>query len=111
MEFLTEEILSERKAQKSKTLPTELDGFKVQLNGAEVTLTKQVENETIRIIFNVNHSVDDVEPEIEPNMDKPELGELKSKPSFNVQIISGKTTLSLSCLFSSLEDQEEGYCK
>jgi complement component 1 Q subcomponent-binding protein len=45
VEFLTEEILAERKAQKSKTLPTELDGFKVQLNAAEVILTKQTDNE------------------------------------------------------------------
>lgn len=45
VEFLTEEILSERKAQKTKTLPTELDGFKAQLSGAEVTLTKQQDNE------------------------------------------------------------------
>lgn len=108
MEFLTEEILSERKAQKSKTLPTELDGFKVQLNGAEVTLTKQVESETVRIIFNVNHSVDN---DVDPEMDKSELGELKSKPAFNVQIISGKTTLSLHCLFVDPEEQEEEGCK
>lgn len=45
VEFLTEEILAERKAQKAKTLPTELDGFKAQLNGAEVTLTKEQDNE------------------------------------------------------------------
>lgn len=45
VEFLTEEILAERKAQKSKTLPTKLDGFNAQLNGAEVTLTKEVDNE------------------------------------------------------------------
>lgn len=45
VEFLTEEILTERKAQKAKTLPTELDGFKAQLNGAEVTLTKEQDNE------------------------------------------------------------------
>lgn len=45
MEFLTEEILAERKAQKVKTIPTEIDGFKASLNGAEVTLTKQTETE------------------------------------------------------------------
>lgn len=45
VEFLTEEILSERKAQKTKTLPTALDGFKAQLSGAEVTLTKEQDNE------------------------------------------------------------------
>lgn len=45
VEFLTEEILAERKAQKMKTIPTELDGFKAELNGAEVTLTKQMDSE------------------------------------------------------------------
>ncbi|RZC35316.1 complement component 1 Q subcomponent-binding protein, mitochondrial, partial [Asbolus verrucosus] len=110
VEFLTEEILAERKAQKSKTLPSELDGFKVQLNGAEVTLTKQLENEIIKITFNVNHTVDsDVEPELHANMDKPDIGELKSKPAFKVEIVRGKTTLNLLCSFIGPNDQEEGY--
>lgn len=46
VEFLTEEILAERKAQKVKTIPTEIDGFKAQLNGSEVTLTKKTDKET-----------------------------------------------------------------
>ncbi len=45
VEFLTEEISAERKSQKTKTLPTEIDGFKVKLDGAEVELTKQTEKE------------------------------------------------------------------
>lgn len=45
VEFLTEEILAERKAQKNKNIPTELDGFKVSLNGAEMTLTKKTDKE------------------------------------------------------------------
>lgn len=40
VEFLAEEIVAERKAQKSKTLPTEVGGFKVKLDGAEVELVK-----------------------------------------------------------------------
>lgn len=46
VEFLTEEILAERKAQKVKTIPTEIDGFKAKLNGSEVTLTKESDAET-----------------------------------------------------------------
>lgn len=46
VEFLTEEILAERKAQKSKTIPTEIDGFQATLNGAEVTFTKKTDKET-----------------------------------------------------------------
>ncbi|KAJ8929059.1 hypothetical protein NQ314_018291 [Rhamnusium bicolor] len=82
-EFLTEEILAERKAQKVKTLPTELEGFTANLNGAEVTLTKKTEDEKIKITFNVNHTVDtDAEPDLHENLDKAEIGELKSKPTF-----------------------------
>lgn len=110
VEFLTEEILAERKAQKVKTIPTEIDGFQANLNGAEVTLTKKVDNETIKISFNVNHTVDtDVEPEIHPNMDKPEMGELKSKPAFKIELVRGNTTVSLMCSFIEPNEQEEGY--
>ncbi|CAH1954909.1 unnamed protein product [Acanthoscelides obtectus] len=111
VEFLTEEILAERKAQKVKTIPTEVDGFNASLSGAEVTLTKQAGGETVKITFNVNHSVDtDDEPEVQENMDKPEIGELKSKPAFKVELVRGSTTLSLMCSFISQQDQqEEGY--
>lgn len=45
VEFLTEEILNERKAQKIKSVPSTLDGFTVKLNGAEVELIKQTDKE------------------------------------------------------------------
>lgn len=45
MEFLAEEIIAEKKAQKLKTIPTELDGFKVSLDGADVNLEKKQDNE------------------------------------------------------------------
>lgn len=100
--FLAEEIVAEKKAQKLKTIPTTLDGFKVSLNGAEVTLEKKLENETITISFNINHSVEsDTEPEINPNDDQPDVGEMKSKPSFNVDISRGNQTLGFSCSFNN----------
>lgn len=46
VEFLTEEILAEKKAQKIKTIPSEFEGFSVKLNGAEVTLSKKAGDET-----------------------------------------------------------------
>lgn len=46
MEFLTEEIVAERKAQKSKDLPKELDGFKVTFDHSEVALQKVNGDET-----------------------------------------------------------------
>lgn len=102
VEFLAEEIVAEKKAQKLKTIPTEVDGFSVSLDGANVTLVKKQGNETITIAFNVNHTVDsDSEPEIDPNDDKPELGEMKSKPNFSVDIQRGKQTLGFSCSFNN----------
>lgn len=45
VEFLTEEILAEKKAQKVKTIPSEFEGFSVKLNGAEVSLSKKAGDE------------------------------------------------------------------
>lgn len=42
-------------------------------------------------------------------MDKPELGELKSKPAFKVEIIRGNTTLNLVCSFSGPGDDGGEY--
>jgi len=110
VEFLTEEILAERKAQKTKNIPTEVDGFKVSLNGSEMTLTKKTDKESVKISFSVNHTVDtEAEGEVNPNADKPDIGELKSKPSFRVDLVRNKTTLSILCSFIEPHEQEEGY--
>ncbi|XP_066584479.1 complement component 1 Q subcomponent-binding protein, mitochondrial [Prorops nasuta] len=103
VEFLAEEIVAEKKAQKLKTIPTELEGFKVSLDGAEVTLTKTENNEKIQISFNVNHTVDaDTEPEIDTSSDKAEIGDMKSKPTFEVDIVRGKQTLGFTCSFNNV---------
>lgn len=52
----------------------------------------------------MNHTVDtdtdgDAEPELNPNMDKPDFAELKSKPSFDVDLQLGDQTLSFTCSF------------
>lgn len=110
VECLTEEILAEKKAQKFKTIPTEVDGFQVKLDGAEVTLTKKTDIDKITIRFNVNHTVDtDAEAQLEQNVEKPDVGELKSKPTFKVDLIKGDTTVCLLCSFIEPSDQEEGY--
>lgn len=46
VEFLAEEIVAEKKARKLKTIPTDLYGFKVSLDGAEVRLVKEETAET-----------------------------------------------------------------
>lgn len=54
----------------------------------------------------------DQEPELDPKMDKPDVGELISKPNFTVELIRGPITVSLVCSFVSPDDaQEEGYSK
>ena len=45
VEFLAEEIVAERKAQKVKSLPSDLEGFKVKSNGADVELVKESDKE------------------------------------------------------------------
>jgi complement component 1 Q subcomponent-binding protein, mitochondrial len=45
VEFLAEEIVAERKAQQKKTLPAEVDGFKVKLDGADVEFVKDLGKE------------------------------------------------------------------
>lgn len=46
VEFLNEEIAAEKKLQKAKNIPTEVCGFKVKLEGSEVSLTKSAGDET-----------------------------------------------------------------
>lgn len=99
VEFLTEEIVAERKAQKLKNLPTELEGFAVKGDGAEVVLSKQLKDELVRITFNVNHTVDSEDFADDAQPDKQEFSEMKSKPQFEVDLVRGDTTLGFTCSF------------
>ncbi|XP_045448287.1 complement component 1 Q subcomponent-binding protein, mitochondrial [Melitaea cinxia] len=100
VEFLTEEVVAERKAQKLKSLPTEVDGFAVKGDGAEVTLTKQLKDELVRITFNVNHTVDTEDfGEEDVQQEKQEFSEMRSKPQFEVDLVRGDTTLGFTCSF------------
>lgn len=101
VEFLTEEILAEKKAQKTQAIPNELEGFKIKYDNADVELVKQNDKEKIVVSFNVNHTVDteDDGETVEETSDNNQLGEMKSKPNFEVDIIRGKQTLSFTCSF------------
>lgn len=62
------------------------------------------------IKFNVNHTVDtEEEPAINAEHEKPEFGEMKSKPQFEVDIKKGNKTLSFTCSFLQGEAQEGEY--
>lgn len=66
----------------------------------------------IVINFNVNHTVDtEEEPEVDPTADKAEVGEMRSKPRFEVDIIKGDTTLSFTCSYLMDPPQEGEYSK
>lgn len=99
VEFLTEEIVAERKAQKVKSLPAEVEGFTVKGDGAEVVLTKQLKDETIRVTFNVNHTVDSDDFEGDVQTEKQEFSEMRSKPQFEVDLVRGDTTLGFTCSY------------
>ncbi|XP_058455403.1 complement component 1 Q subcomponent-binding protein, mitochondrial isoform X2 [Malaya genurostris] len=110
VEFLTEEIIAEKKSQKKKKIPLEIDGFEIKLNGADVEMQKQTNNEKIIISFNVNHTVDaENDADINSSADKPEFAEMKSKPQFEVDIVKGTQTLSFTCSFLQGEAQEGEY--
>lgn len=101
VEFLAEEITAEKKSQKLKTIPTEIQDFKVSLDGADVTLTKTTATEKIKISFNINHTVETDEENVDGSEDnKSEFNEIRSKPNFEVDIIRGNQTLSFSCSFN-----------
>ncbi|XP_055547355.1 complement component 1 Q subcomponent-binding protein, mitochondrial isoform X1 [Wyeomyia smithii] len=110
VEFLTEEIVAEKKVQQKVKIPTEIEGFQIKLNGADVEMQKTTSKEKIIISFNINHTVDaEDEAEINPAADKPEFAEMKSKPQFEVDIVRGSRTLSFTCSFLRGEAQEGEY--
>ncbi|XP_024867456.1 uncharacterized protein LOC112451804 isoform X2 [Temnothorax curvispinosus] len=58
---------------------------------------------SIHISFNVNYtSVHvDAKEETNPTSDNVELGEMKSKPTFTVDIVRGNQTLGFTCFFNN----------
>nr|AFY05650.1 gC1qR protein [Penaeus vannamei] len=105
VEFLQEEIVAEKKTMASG-IPSHLDDFKISVNDAEVILTKNFHDEVITINLNVNHTVDTEAP-AELSQDQSE-GELKSRPSFEVDIKVGSKTLSFTCSYTGPSDITEG---
>lgn len=109
-EFLKEEIAYEIK-NNSGTLPR-IRGFEVtKSDGSNVTLTKKIDNETITITFNVNHSVDDesgVDVDTQPQAEDTKM---VSRPPFTVEINKGGAkTLAIQLMFPTdrVPGQEAG---
>lgn len=110
--FLTEEIATEKKTMKAASAPKALDGFEIKTEESEVTLTRQFNNETIEITFNVNHTVDadGALDESRPGEEAPP-SEMRSKPNFDVEIQKGNQTLSFNCSFvrEGASDSQEDF--
>ena len=96
--FLTEEIAAEK--QNSRPIP-DVPGFKVEQDGADLKMTKDLKGEKVVIQLNVNHTVDSAEPDDGTE----EAPEMKSKPNFEIDLVKGSKTVSFSCSFIP-EDQD-----
>lgn len=111
LDFLGEEIVAETKQGKSDKLPSRIDDFDVKLDQAEVTLTRKLNNETVIITLNVNHSVDS-DPEAEELSETQGSEQLKARPTFNVDLKKGSQTISFTCSYTQggvVEQQGEQY--
>jgi len=100
--FLSEEISTEKKLQRTTTLPSNISGFSVTLDKAEVTLTKTHGTEEITISANVNHSVDAdfaEDPNNVKQASKDGADEMRSRPNFDVEIKRGSEVMSFTCSF------------
>jgi len=109
--FLKDEIVQESKGLKS-AVAKNIGDFQVTSNNAEVVLQRKFNDETVKIRFNVNHTVDSEVVEDAPlRSEKQEQeGEMRSKPNFDVDIQKGNQTLTFNCSFirdQSPDPQEE----
>lgn len=56
----------------------------------------------MKITFNINHTVDsEPEPDADMTADNPDIGDMKSKPSFTVDVVRGNQTLGFTCSFNN----------
>lgn len=101
IEFLSEEIAVEKKGMSKSRDVSNLDGFEVKHNGAEIALSKKFNDEQIEITVNVNHSVDaDInEGDLNTKADNPPQAEMKSRPHFEVKFIKGKQVTRFACSY------------
>lgn len=107
VEFLQEEIVAEKKTLQPN-LPSHLGDFSVKGSSAELTLSRSFHDEKVTITLNVNHTVDQEDDgSVELSQDQTE-GVLKSRPSFEVDIVIGSKTLSFTCSFVGPVDAQGG---
>jgi len=102
IEFLNEEIAGE-KTGKASGVPMTVNDFKIEVKGSEMTLSKKIGEEQVKVVLNVNLSVDTDNPEQE-SPDAPQT--LNSKPPFTVALTKGSRTMQFSCNYV-LQQQDQ----
>ena len=105
--FLQKEIQLEKTAQKHPDQIPNIPGFQAESNGPEVILTRQTGNEKVAVKFNVTNTVNanesddqsDLNPSGQEQQGKESSPQLKSRPTFTVDINRGGQTLSFLCSY------------
>ncbi|CAF3380832.1 unnamed protein product [Rotaria sp. Silwood1] len=105
--FLQKEIQLEKSAQKHPSKLPIIPNFQVQTNGPEVTLSRDIGNEKIVVKFNVTNTVNASDSEQESDLQSTgqeqqitnSSSQLKSRPTFTVDINRGGQTLSFLCSY------------
>ncbi|XP_063396716.1 complement component 1 Q subcomponent-binding protein, mitochondrial-like [Mytilus trossulus] len=117
--FLDEEIRQEK--ERTVPLVNTVKDWDVQKDDAEVTLSKSIGNEQIRLHFNINNMVDVSPPESKGEYEEGNQNNnadmVMAKPLFTVEIVksSGKT-LSMDCSYPEYEveyeqeDNDDAFC-
>ncbi|KAH8274856.1 hypothetical protein KR026_012390, partial [Drosophila bipectinata] len=102
VEFLTGEIVEERRLQLKLNAPLLLDDYVAIFRGSEVELVKTTPKERVTIVFNVSKSV--------PPTVHDESTPMRSVPKFEVLIKRDEILLALHCQFfqTAFKDDTEG---
>ncbi|ALC49089.1 P32, partial [Drosophila busckii] len=93
LEFVTAEIIEERRVQLQLEQPYVIDGFTGHFSGSKVELVRETPQERINIFFNVSKSV--------PRRcdESGDLSPVRSVPKFEVLIRRNDLLLSIFCVY------------
>ncbi|XP_067950183.1 complement component 1 Q subcomponent-binding protein, mitochondrial-like [Watersipora subatra] len=105
LEFLQSEIQTE-KNDVLKSAPS-VSGFTTAVEGSTVKLTKVINDETITVEFNVNHSVASPDEDVIHDENSPQ-SEMESRPDFQITLHKAKASkICMQCSFMDSEMQKD----
>ncbi|XP_033628218.1 complement component 1 Q subcomponent-binding protein, mitochondrial-like [Asterias rubens] len=106
-DYLENEIKLERDSRQFPTVP-KIPDFTLTQENAVATLTKVSNGETVKVTFNLNHSVEEEPQGEEAEQEGAAASRLRSYPEFNVEITKDtQSSLSISCRFDVSEELDE----